>query len=270
MKRLSLILALSICITLLLPGCTKTQGMNSTNMTAGGSDETTVEEVAGKDAFTSEELLAFPNLAWDMGPKEIVAALELSNAGYTYDSDRLVIPEIECFGAVADNLVILFDSTSFGMYPYLIYVLYPEDADMAAVKAELTKQYGAPAEDNKVYSPGAWDDLDQDGASEYYEVQNGLPYIHTFTDDHNAYWISSVHKSDYLGQAGLEQYYTEISDLPEEIYCEFVNSQVVSTIFWTDDYGNEQDNFEENKNVVQFSAVGNFLRIDECLATLDG
>lgn len=99
--------------------------------------------------------LQFPGLEWGMTPKEVCAALELSEGDYVEaktgegDSEALHIAGVylDAFGADAQLDFTFFDYNSDGEYClYQAMLIYPKDADMQAVKAAVTEQYGKPAE----------------------------------------------------------------------------------------------------------------------------
>lgn len=97
--------------------------------------------------------LQFPGLEWGMNPQELCAALKLSGGEYvemmTNEGEIFHIAGVylDVFGANAQIDFIFFDYNSDGEYClYRAMLIYPEDADMQAVKAAVTEQYGEPAE----------------------------------------------------------------------------------------------------------------------------
>lgn len=99
--------------------------------------------------------LQFPGLEWGMNPQELCAALELSEGDYVEattgedDGEALHVAGVylDAFGANAQLDFTFFDYNADGEYClYQAMLIYPEDADMQAVKAAVTEQYGEPAE----------------------------------------------------------------------------------------------------------------------------
>lgn len=115
---------------------------------------TACAEPGQEDSYPPVEL-QFPGLEWGMNPQELCAALELSEGEYVEDitgegdSEILHVAGVylDVFGFNAQIDFNFFDYNDDGEYClYRAMLIYPKDADMQAVKAAVTEQYGEPAE----------------------------------------------------------------------------------------------------------------------------
>lgn len=103
---------------------------------------------------TQEEentLLEYPGVSWEATPEEVIQAMGFPEDRVQTGSDGerayVGIKDWTCFGVPAQSIVFRFDTDSAGRnWLWNVEIVYPEDADMEAVRQAMTAEYGQPAE----------------------------------------------------------------------------------------------------------------------------
>lgn len=204
---------LLLIVLLLLPGCAVT-----------GPADTVVSK--------PEDPLCFPGLSWDMTREEVMQALELTADDCEETPKYLLkVSRFSCFGRDDAELVCYFTGNDMRMEMCLewVQVVFPEDADMAAVKAEAEKHFGTA----DAYLGRNWAMTEAEIYEKY--QQTGFPLDKYLTDEHCAYWVSDVSMADYLGADGTAAYIENFTDvMPEKVRLELVESEPAAFACWSD------------------------------------
>lgn len=246
MKRYLKFAALLVIITVLLCGC------------AGEVDTVTTTAVPEEKPFPQMDLICMPDLSWNMAPDEVVDALELDASGYTMQSDLMIVEKPTCFGAPADQLVIQFAAREDGGFAILqMGITYPDDADMDGVYRQLCALYGDPEEEHRFYIPdiSVIEDVEQGRVNDSYRVENGIPVAVKPSGDGMKYWSGTQTLHTYLNEEELNAFHDRyFADLPEDVFREYAENQVLTYLFWTNSGG---DDFlpQAAKNMVVFRNV---------------
>lgn len=105
-----------------------------------------------------ESVMAYPGTVWGMTPEAVCEALTLSEGDYTTESmeyggpmspaaQYLIVQDQKAFGEKGRVIFTFLDFRNDGDY-YLdsVRVMYPDKADMDAVKSRIQKQFGDPVQ----------------------------------------------------------------------------------------------------------------------------
>lgn len=267
-KHVHNILPLVLVLSLLLCACSK----SIPNSTIGTSQFTTVPEITdapdttaivditsateiatapiqteplvvgpfGMHIYSPEELLCFPSLSWNIEWMDVVDVLSLEEGAFTYTEisglGQMTIPNSNAFGVSGTEIRLSFyelnpdAKKTAGLSN--VWIIFPDDADMASVKLQIEKLYGDAAVPK--------------------DSMFGCP-----ADEHNQFWASSICYADYLGEGMVSRYVEYMLEHgnvdSKEYYQQSVWEKPVATIQWTDNYGNTAPNTEW-KNMVTISS----------------
>lgn len=189
---------------------------------------------------TADVLLCYPGLEWGMTCDQVIAKLNLAESSYTrhFDiTDTLYIDNFEAFEATADKVIFNFKPDRVGLSS--IMIIYPDFADMDAVKAQIEEQYGSPVDKYIEYHPGL---------SKIEKFKDQLQYTEYLSDTNCVYWVSDVTMSGYLEKKLIPEYIASLSEsVNPSIYEEYLDMASVTYIKWTNNY--ESDTID-SRNVV--------------------
>ena len=203
------------------------------------------------------EYLNYPGLSWGMTPEDVITALNLQEGQYDQKSDsQLTVPQMNCFGAETQYVQFWFPfSEVSGSKLRLrnILIVYPDDADMDAVKDELIGQYGEPSEEHVFASIGSSGLKVVDGKSEFYD-DRGIDLKQMLTTAHDVYWDSDATLGELY--TGLGQEYESGGSLTNRMEQMLLDNAPACFIYWTDDHGDDVYTAsigEKYKNFVMFT-----------------
>lgn len=199
-------------------------------------------------------LLEFPETTWNMTPEEVMTACGFS-ADSIMDSEAGEEPHTfgvenwECFGAKTQNAVFTFQADENGVQRLVhVSLVYPDDADMAEVKRQLTDTYGSSLKQFTSLTAGG-------GGTGYQEEV-------LEETDHFAFWHSTVSVSEYLDEAQMRAFLETAERRDAELnaggaWKAYALEIPLVQITWEDDAqlpGQVSGSFSYPKNQVEFNA----------------
>ena len=92
-------------------------------------------------------LLEYPGVSWEATPEEVIQAMGFPAGAVQSSSDEdgynMGVEDWDCFGVPAQSIVFRFHTDESGRnWLYNIEIVYPEDADMGAVRQAMEAEYG--------------------------------------------------------------------------------------------------------------------------------
>lgn len=161
---------------------------------------------------TQEEentLLEYPGVSWAATPEEVIQAMGFPEDRVQTGSDEetayVGIEDWTCFGVPAQSIVFRFDTDSTGRnWLWNVEIIYPEDADMAAVRQAMTAEYGQPVDSYTTVWTQSVTDFDDPEARDFTVMQQteSLP-------ENACRWLSPTgaeYYADEVGQALHERF----------------------------------------------------------------
>ncbi len=93
------------------------------------------------------EMLEYPGVSWEATPEEVIQAMGFPEDAVQSSSDEdgynMGVENWECFGVNAQSIAFRFHTDESGRnWLYNIEIVYPEDADMDAVRQAMEAEYG--------------------------------------------------------------------------------------------------------------------------------
>lgn len=176
-------------------------------------------------------LLEFPKTSWEMTPEEVMAAYGVSqDAVTTSDSGEqpaFAIEQLECFGETTSHAVFSFQEDDAGVLRLVnVLLVYPDEADMAQVKAQLTSTYGSSVQQFTSLRTGA-------GGVGYEEE--------TLAEtQHFAFWHSATPVTQYLSGEDLEAFQKAAEQTDAQMQAngawkDYAQQMPLVRITWEDD-----------------------------------
>ena len=198
-------------------------------------------------------LLEFPKTSWEMTPEEVMAAYGVSqDAVTTSDSGEqpaFAIEQLECFGETTSHAVFSFQEDDAGVLRLVnVLLVYPDEADMAQVKAQLTSTYGSSVQQFTSLRTGA-------GGVGYEEE--------TLAEtQHFAFWHSATPVTQYLSGEDLEAFQKAAEQTDAQMQAngawkDYAQQMPLVRITWEDDAqlpGTVTGSVSYPKNRVEFNA----------------
>ena len=204
----------------------------------------------GMEKYSPEELLSFPDLSWNIEWTDVVDNLGLEDGAFTYTEisglGQMIVPNSNAFGVSGAEIRLSFYELNPDVKKTAglsnVWIIFPDDADMASVKSQIEELYGDAA-----------------------VPQESMFGCHA--DEHNRFWASSICYADYLGEDMVSRYVEYMLEHgnadSKEYYQQSVWEKAVTTIQWTDNYGNTAPNTEWKNMVTISSDCGKLQNLEE-------
>ena len=189
------------------------------------------------DSSGLEAVMVYPGTVWGMTPGEVCEALKLREGGYSMESmeyggpmspasQYLILQEQKVFGEKGRVIFTFLDFRNDGNYCLdSVRVMYPDKADMDAVKRRIQKQFGDP-----VQVPG-WSDEQR---------------------AHIVRWESTEKKTEAVPEITY----------PDD-YREALEQEALARVQWSDKAGllymGSETGWEHEKNTVYFESAYGYL-----------
>lgn len=207
MKKVKLLSILFTLLTVLLLGCNAHSPAVTTDPPT--ATDPPIELTPVFDTWT----MNFPGTAWGMTPEEVCQALELDEAEYEERKDSspysITNVRMNLFGEDAHITFGFEDQNSDGVYTLSsAQVVYPQKADMAAVKTVMQEWYGDPAESQEAgetlwESEALGQDIMTEAEAEYLRTQNSMAQTELTTPITTIRWTTNFHSIRPLTLDGL-------------------------------------------------------------------
>ena len=148
----------------------------------------------GMPPAETDDLLCFPGVSWGISLDEVLDILKVEESKYelleVFLRKTVTFYDADWFGQTATRAQMIFDNDEL----IGIYIEYPADTDMKAVKSTLESIYGSPADSYTRYRRPLQFETG-------YKKDDVVP-IEYASDEQTVFWVSDVHYNDYLGEEG--------------------------------------------------------------------
>ena len=200
------------------------------------------------------EALAFPGTRWDMTPEELTEALKLGDGvdrqetPFDAQSDNaegiysIAVKNYKVFGSDAEVAFLFSDYNGDGVYGLSsVRVAFAVDADMAAIRDAMVKEYGEPV-----------------------SLDNGQQHYDADFKQHVARWESEATLADSITDQQLQSLQDQLRAVTNSEAAADPGTQKLCWVYWSDEAGyifnGDPETYTGPTNCLTFSSAATYLR----------